>query len=60
MMIVGTALRSRPLNYTPLWLEPLTVDKFVRPSGGAIRVCIEKAVEYISGQTPNSYYRYKN
>ncbi len=30
------------------------------PTERAIRVCIEKAVEYISSQTPNTYYRYKN
>jgi len=29
------------------------------PTERAIRICIEKAVEYIAGQTPDSYYRYK-
>lgn len=29
------------------------------PTEQAIRVCIEKAVEYIVGQTPQTYYRHK-
>jgi len=30
------------------------------PTERAIRICIEKAVEYISSRTPDSYYRHKN
>lgn len=38
---------------------PVALGGFSKtPIEKAIRVCIEKAVDYISGQTPQDYYRY--
>ncbi|OQX53039.1 MAG: hypothetical protein B5M54_07845, partial [Candidatus Aminicenantes bacterium 4484_214] len=39
---------------------PVALGGFAKtPVEKAIRVCIQKAVEYIVSQTPQGYYRYK-